>query len=337
MSFKQNVAKYLFVLSAVIAPFTIHSADDEYSLKYSMKKVKENASLEYAQERNSLTTEQIASILDRGIELASHTDMITSLSQGGSALFPHATILECGDQIAAVVHASLSACQKTGKNQILLIGVLHSGTTDTLKEARRREINGINIFSDRCRGIFGPGLANEDLLCKEYSLDHFIFLLQHAAQRNRVEPPQVIIRYPNLIHGKPELLAGIEELKELAKESIVVATSDLCHHGVAYGLAPHKAFPISKQGYDFAHQVIKENLRLLSGSDLLAYRQHCIDTLSDSIEVGQILNYLLGPLEGTIHDLRLIDVAYLFEEDSAPAWVAATLVELKVCPLNSGL
>lgn len=49
--------------------------------------------------------------------------------------------------------------------------------------------------------------------------------------------PKVIIRYPNLVYGHPESLSGIEELKLLAKESIVVATSDLCHHGTAYGLS----------------------------------------------------------------------------------------------------
>ena len=36
---------------------------------------------------------------------------------GGSALFPHTSIGSCGDQTAAVVHACLAACQKTGKKQ----------------------------------------------------------------------------------------------------------------------------------------------------------------------------------------------------------------------------
>ena len=255
-------------------------------------------------------------------------DMINTLSDGGSAIFPHTYITKCGDQIAAVVHASLQACQNTGKNQILLIGVLHS-LTDTLTAARKREMDGINILTDQCRGIFGPGLPYEELLCKEFSLDNFIFLLEHAAKRNGMPLPKVIIRYPNLIYGQPELISGIEELKLLAKESIVVATSDLCHHGTAYGLGLDIALPISKQGYDFAHQKIEKNLRLLSGNDLLAYRQYCLDSLSDSLEVGQILNFLLGPLEGYIRNLRLVDVSDLFEENPEPSWVAATLVELK--------
>lgn len=64
-------------------------------------------------------------------------------------------------------------------------------------------------------------------------------------------------------------------------------------------------------------------------NDLLKYRSYCLETLSDSIEVGQMLNYLLGPLEGHIHDLKLIDVSDLFEGDPQPSWVAATLVELR--------
>lgn len=293
-----------------------------------MKAMKENALQDYSLERESLSIDQIHSILDQGMELASRTDMITSLSEGGSALFPHTYLSKCGDQIAAVVHASLAACQKTGKNQILLIGVLHA-LTDVLAEARHREMSGINILDDPCRGIFGPGLSNEELLYKEFSLDNFIFLLNHAAKRNRIQPPEVIIRYPNLIYGQPEFISGIEKLKALASESIVVATSDLCHHGTAYGFSLDEALPISQQGHDFAYQMIKDNLNLLSNNDLLAYRQYCIDTFSDSLEVGQLLLHLLGPLEGYIRDLKLIDVSDLFEENPQPSWVAATLVELK--------
>lgn len=334
MFFKFTITKYFFALFIFIVPSFINCSE-QMTPKYTMKAMKENALMDYAIERESLTLDQIYSILDEGIELASHTDMITSLSEGGSALFPHTYMSKCGDQIAAVVHASLAACQKTGKNQILLIGVLHS-LTDTLKEARLREMSGVNILADQCRGIFGPGLPNEGLFCKEFSLDNFIFLLEHAVKRKGLQPPKVIIRYPNLIYGQPELISGIEELKTLANESIVVATSDLCHHGAAYGLSSDKALPISQQGYDFAYQTIEDNLRLLAGNDLLRYRQYCINTLSDSLEVGQLLNYLLGSLEGTIRDLRLIDVSDLFEENPKPSWVAATLVELKSNKLTEG-
>jgi hypothetical protein len=305
----------------------VEATEDENKI-YAMAPMKKNALQDYAKERASLTQEQINSILDQGLRLTQNTGMVDSLSRGGSALFPHTYISQCGDQIAAVVQASLAACQRTGKNQILLIGVLHA-LTDTLLEARLRERNGNDISKDPCRGIFGPGLPNEHLLCEEFSLDNFIFLLEHAAKKSGVALPKLIIRYPNLVYGQPETLSGIEELQILAEKSIVVATSDLCHHGVAYGLDPVQAVPISQGGYDFAYRIISDNLRLLSGDDFLLYRQYCLDTLSDSLEVGQLLRYLLGPLEGCIHDLKLIDVSGLFAGDPQPSWVAATLVELK--------
>lgn len=91
-----------------------------------------------------------------------------------------------------------------------------------------------------------------------------------------------------------------------------------------------KVLPVSNQGYNFAYQTIKKNLSLLCSDDLLTYRQYCLDSLSDSLEVGQMLIYLLDPLEGYIRDLKLIDVSDLFEENPQPNWVAATLVELKL-------
>lgn len=293
-----------------------------------MKTMKEDALLDYALERDSLTNDQIDDILDKGMELLSQTNLVTTLSDGGSALFPHTYISKCGDQIAAVAQASLAACEATGKHQILLIGVLHP-LTGNLKEARKREMSGIDIIHDTYRGIFGPGLPNEDIFCKEFSLDNFVFLLKYAAEKSGKNIPRVLIRYPNLIYGQPENLAGIEQLKIELKESIVVATSDLCHHGTAYGLEKAEAFSNSQEGYNFAQNVIENNLRLLSQENLLTYRQYCIDTLSDSLEVGQLLNYLLGPLNGYIRNLRLVDVSDLFDGNPEPSWVAATLVELK--------
>ena len=241
---------HLFVSLFCIIPLFANCIEDQW---YAMK---ESALADYSMQRLSLSIDQIHSILDQGMELASRTKIINSLSKGGSAIFPHTYITKCGDQIAAVAQASLAACQSTGKNQILVIGVLHS-LTSTLAEARKREMDGIDISTDPCRGIFGPGLPNEELLCKEFSLDNFIFLLEHAAKRIGMPLPKVIVRYPNLIYGQPELISGIEELKLLAKESIVVATSDLCHHGVAYGVSLDKTFPISKEGYEFACKIIE--------------------------------------------------------------------------------
>lgn len=77
-----------------------------------MNQMKENALIDYSLERDHLSLEEIYSILDKGMDLASRTDLVNSLSKGGSALFPHTYITKCGDQIAAVVHACLLGCQK---------------------------------------------------------------------------------------------------------------------------------------------------------------------------------------------------------------------------------
>ena len=286
--------------------------------------MKETGPDDYAFERNSLRLDQIHALLDRSFELISKTTLVDTLVNGGSALFPHTYISQCGDQIGAVAEAALLACQKSGKKQILLIGVLH-GLTDILRDARNKEIHQEDLSAEPCRGVFGPGLKFEELLCKEFSLEHFLFLLEHAARKKAVSLPKIVIRYPYLINGDPESLNGIDELKALARESIVVATADLCHHGAAYGNL--QILPISQEGYNFAYQTIEKNLRLLSG-DLLTYRKYCLDTKSDSADIGQLLNFLLGPFEGRIHDLKLIDVADLFDGRPSPSWVAATLVEL---------
>jgi hypothetical protein len=280
-----------------------------------------------------LTTDQIYAILDRGVELASRTDLAKTLADGGTTFFPHCDIQACGDQIAAVVHASLQACEDAGKDQILLIGVLHP-LTKALQDGWLREKEG-NHFNDPCCGIFGPGLPNEELLCKEFSLDSFVFLLEQAAKRQGIPAPKLVMRYPNLVAGPPEFLPGIKELQQLAATSIVVATGDLCHHGTAYVSSGRVSdgieakMPISQATHDFAYKTIEENLHLLSGHDLLAYRKYCFKTCSDTCEVGQVLRFLLGPLEGHIRDLKLVDVSEYFPDKPQPNWVAATLIELK--------
>ncbi len=282
----------------------------------------------YACERDCLKPSQIDEILDRGHDLLSGTDLVNTLSGGGSLFFPHTSILKCGDQIAAAALASLLACQRSGKNQVLALGVLH-GYNNPLFSIYSRELEGKDISGDPLRRIFGPGLPFEELISEEYSLESYFFLLQHAAQRLNMDMPKVVSRYPVCICGDPASLPGIEELKQRAKESIVVATADLYHHGRAYGLSPEQSMPISPAAYDLAAQVIEGGLRLLAEDDLKAILKYCWDTLSDARDVAQMLRFLLGPLEGYIRDLTLVDIEYLYDGNPKPSWVAASLVELK--------
>lgn len=289
--------------------------------------MKEATFLQYAGERASLTPSQIEEILSKGQELLSATNLVSTLVEGGSLFFPHATILQCGDQIAAAVLASLKACRDSGKNQILTIGVLH-GFKAPIYPLHLRERAGENLVGEPLRRIFGPELSYKECLLGEFSLDNFDFLLPYAAEWLKMDMPRVISRYPLFVSGNPESLPEIQDLKNIAKESIVVATADLYHHGIAYKLAPEKAKPISLASYDLARETIEGGLHLLAGDDLLAFRKYCWEHHSDARDVGQMLRFLLGPLKGYIRDLKLIDVEYLYENNTNPSWVAAALVEL---------
>jgi len=281
---------------------------------------------EYAKKRESLTQGEVDRILEKGMELALQGDLVQVLAEGGAAIFPHLSITQCGDQVAAVASAAIMACQKTGKNQILVLGVLHS-LTDQLFEARKKELSGADLSNEPCRGFFGPQLPHPEILRREFSLDNFIFLVQRAAQKYGVELPKLAIRYPNLVNGKPETLQGIAEVENLAANSIVVATADLCHHGIAYG--NENPFDLSEKGLAFGRRSVEENLSCLSQQDYLAYRESCLRVKSDSKDIGQVLQYLLGPLVASIYDFRLVDVRNLFDGAPQPSWVTAVLVGLK--------
>src|ERR1700733_6865951 len=158
------------------------------STRFMSKPAATSSSDYYAKKRELLTQDEINDLLDRGLQLESQTTLTKTLSEGGSALFPHTHIRSCGDQTAAVAHACLAACQKTGKNQILLIGVLHS-ITETLQKALYKEIDNADLSDEPCRGIFGSGLPFEEIYSEEFSLDTFVFLLDQATKRAGIESP----------------------------------------------------------------------------------------------------------------------------------------------------
>ncbi len=291
-----------------------------------LKKMKPEALFEYSQERESLKKEEIEQTVEKGSALAMRFDLASLLSSGGSAFFPHTFFKECADQAAAVAFGALHACQKTGKNQLLLLGVVHSLTPE-LAEAKKREMANEVTPQDPCRGIFGPGLPLIETLQLEFCLDTFLFLIKFIARKWSLPLPKMILRYPNLVGGEPETLKGIEELKQLVSNSIVVSTGDLCHHGVAYG--DEKGFDLSDEGLAFARHAIQENLHYLSTQEYLAYKESCYQIKSDAKDVGQVLVHLLGPLSADLYDLRLVDVSCLFEGNPKPSWVATALVGLK--------
>lgn len=281
--------------------------------------MKAEALNEYALERESLTEKEIHAILDAG----KRWNLAPTFARGGSAIFPHTYIRECGHQIASVVHGLLDS----NADQILVLGVLHP-LNENLEIARKKERARLDISQESSYGVFGPGIIGDSSWEQEFSLDNFLFLCFEEVKRRGIRAPELIIRYPSLVNRDPKNLPGIEELKSIAKDSVVIATSDLCHHGRAYGMSAHEVIEISPMASYFAKLQIQKGFEILKKGDFEAYYNHCVNTLSDSIDVGSVLRYLLGPFEATILDLKLVDVSSLFEDEPKPSWVATSLINI---------
>ena len=228
----------------------------------------------------------------------------------------------CGHQIAATVHA----CLDSGADRVLVLGVLHA-LTQELEDARVRVASGADVTEEVSRGIQGPGLAGRQDWQNEFSLSNFVFLWKAEIKRRGIKGPELLIRYPWLAGGRPYILPGIEELQDLAQDAVVVATMDAFHHGIAYGEPPETALAPEEGGLDLARQTINEGLTLLRAGDYWGYNQHSVDAKSDGRDVGQVLRYLLGPLQGRILDIVADDMTTAYDQP-APSWVTGALIEL---------
>ena len=167
----------------------------------------------------------------RQLEEARQWDLSSTLSAGGVIVFPHAGVADCGQQIAAAVHA----CLDSGADRVLVVSVLHA-FSDEMEEARQRVAAGEDPAQFKHWGIQGPGIIGR----QDWRFDHVLTSWRHfwqaETQRRGIEGPEVIERYPYLAGGKPENLPGIEELAEIAKDAVIVTTADPFHHGIGYGL-----------------------------------------------------------------------------------------------------
>jgi hypothetical protein len=163
---------------------------------------------------------------------------------------------------------------------------------------------------------------------EEWRGDHALFSFRRFWEletgRRGVRGPRVIERYPYLAGGRPELLPGIEELVEIARDAVVVSTADPFHHGIGYGTPPEEALPPHEGGLERARASIEEGIAILDAGDYWAYNQHCVQAKSDARDAGQVFRYLRGPLRGTILDLTFSDAAALYNSPP-PTWVAAAL------------
>ena len=284
------------------------------------KKRKSNGLELYYNEPKILGIEGMNAILDQGKKWK--TELANTLNAGGAIIFPHTFLSQCGYQIAAAVHAILDS----GADLALILGVLHP-MSESLMHARSKELNEEDISSESSRGIFGPDFDPNKCLSKEFSLDLFKILFDFEVKRRGVKAPKLIERYPSLVNRDPANLPGIKELKQIAKDAVIVATDDMCHHGVGYGVTLENAFQIDDLGYQFAKKSIEEGYELLRKDDYRGYFFHWMNPLAigDPTDTTIVLKYLLGDISTHILDLKLVDVSSLFENNIAPSWVATTL------------
>jgi len=273
-----------------------------------------------SQTHQRLSPESINKMLDAGRAW----DLAPALSAGGSIIFPHVGIEACGHQIASAVHA----CLNSGANKVLVVGVLHA-LTQELQDARVRVSKGSDVTLEDAWGIQGPGLNGRTDWHNEFSLSHFLFLWDQEIKRRGIKGPELVVRYPYLAGGRPFILPGIEELQQIVRDgAAVVMTADPFHHGVGYDDAPEDSFYAEAGGLELARQRIEEGLEMLRIGDYWGYNQHCAHIAkNDARDGGQVVRYLLGPLQGQIHDIVWEDMAPLYHKPD-PTWVTGALIEL---------
>jgi hypothetical protein len=278
----------------------------------------------YAREHQALGDDGTQQHLERGLELSQRFSLPQTLRDGGVLVFPHAGVADCGYQIAACAHAALDS----GADTVLVVSVLHA-FTEAFENARRQVAAGASPAQFEMWGIQGTDLEGRS----EWKYDHVLISWRHfwdaeVKRRGLTNIPKVIERYPYLAGGKPENLPGIEDLKAIAKDAVIVSTADPFHHGIGYGTPPEEAFFPDEAGMQRTKTILEEGIRILEQGDYWGYNQHCATVKSDARDAGQVFRYLRGPLKGRILDLTYSDASELYKAPP-PTWVATALYEWK--------
>ena len=294
-------------------------------MKLDRDKLQDDIHKLYREEHEALGAAGTNRLLDAGKQW----DFSETLRAGGVIAFPHASVADCGHQIAAAVHG----CLDSGLERVVVISVLHS-FTDEMEAARVRVADGGDPSAEQTWGIQGPGITGR----AEWLSDHALYSFRHfwkaETARRGVEGPEVIERYPYLAGGKPESLPGIDELKQECKGAAVVTTVDPVHHGIGYGDSAEDALYPKQGGIELARQKIGEGIELLEQGDYWGYNQHCVEAKSDGRDAGQVFRFVRGPLTGKILDIAVTDATGLYNAEP-PTWVAGALVEWQVnLPIN---
>jgi len=286
-------------------------------MKFDRKKLQQEIHAMYNAEHDAMGER---GTLER-LETARQWDLASALSAGGVLVFPHAGVLDCGHQIAAVVNA----CLDCGADKVLLVSVLHA-FTDDMEDARISVASGEDPSLWPFWGIQGPGIEGRD----EWRNDHVLISFRHfwkaETKRRGIEGPHVIERYPYLAGGKPDQLPGMDGMVRLAEDAVVISTADAFHHGVGYGDPPEESLYPEEGGLALAQEVIEEGMRILEGGDYWGYNQHCVRAKSDARDAGQVFRFLRGKMTGHIIDLTYTDASEIYNQPR-PTWVAAALME----------
>lgn len=282
------------------------------------KKARENIRAYYKRDHDALGLEGTLALLDT----ARQWDLSKTLSDRGIVVFPHANVAECGQQIAAAVHA----CLDSGAERVIVLSVLHAFTNE-MEEARIRVANGGDPAEETHWGIQGTGIDGER---QEWQEDHALISWRHLfaaeVKRRGITGPEVIERYPYLAGGKPEQLPGFDDLARLAEECVIVSTADPFHYGIGYGTPSDEAYMPEEGGLDLARRTLQSGVDLLAAGDYWGYNQHCVDAKSDARDAGQVFRYLRGPMNGQIVDLTYSDSTGLLNQPP-PTWVATALFD----------
>lgn len=284
-------------------------------MKLDRTRLREEIHAQYRREHEALGEVGTLRCLDE----ARQWDLSPTLRAGGVVVFPHAGVADCGHQIAAAVHA----CLDSGAGRVLVISVLHA-FSDEMEEARIRVAKGGDVTQEAFWGIQGPGLPGREEWRHDHALMSWRHFWQAETKRRGIRGPEVIERYPYLAGGRPDLLPGMAELQEIARDAVIVSTADAFHHGIGYGDPPEQSYQPHEGGLVLARQRLEEGMAILARGDYWGYNQHCVTAKSDARDAGQVFRYLRGPLQGRIVDLTYSDASELYRQPP-PTWVAAAL------------
>jgi len=215
------------------------------------------------------------------------------LAPGRALVFPHTKLAVSGHLVAAVADAVV----RSGADRVLAIGVLHGGKGE--------------------RGVHRE-------VPDEFSLDGFLALIEVASRRAGRTAPEVLTRYPFGVGEDPAGLPGMEELRVLARDCTVVATTDPVHHGAGYG-TPESDWT---RDPEYARAAILEQTRALERRDYPAFQKAVVAYRSDFRDSGPTLAELVRPSQLDVRELMLVDYADTLGAGQ-PTWVAAALLECR--------